>query len=380
VPTAPGDEICGDGIDNNCDGLDSDCAESFLVGTDNAVRPIDVIWAVDSSGSMSDEMQIVEENIQEFADALAASGSSTRLHLIVDRGPGDFEICVNPPLADVNCGDLAPSFYQYDTNIGVSMVHSSNALGRIVQQSPVWIPRLQAGSHIAFIVTTDDNGDDVGVTAGADLDPQIGAFGEQLHSECSGTAGQASSRIVDGTTGNVCRWDDPNSANEYTSLAYNNGLIRGFSAFMTTFFPTLAVETDWTFYPIIGGTGVTILSGADDAYEFSCDTKAANGLEYVRLALLTNTEDSMRQICAADWQLDGLAADIVNNVPNDTYVLQGSPPGQCLNINPATIVVVVNGIPLAAADWSYDAPSCTLTIENNIPVVGDNVVIIYEIF
>ena len=54
--------------------------------------------------------------------------------------------------------------------------------------------------------------------------------------------------------------------------------------------------------------------------------------------------------------------------------------GICLNVNPATIQVVVNGIPMPAADWSYDAPTCTITIENNIPVVGDNVVIIYEIF
>jgi hypothetical protein len=53
MPVPGGAEICGDGIDNNCDGIDAPCAETFLVGTDTQVRPIDVIWAVDSSGSMS---------------------------------------------------------------------------------------------------------------------------------------------------------------------------------------------------------------------------------------------------------------------------------------------------------------------------------------
>jgi hypothetical protein len=48
-------------------------------------------------------------------------------------------------------------------------------------------------------------------------------------------------------------------------------------------------------------------------------------------------------------------------------------------IDPATITVVVNGIPMNPADWLYDARSaCTLQVIANIPVVGDNVVIVYE--
>jgi hypothetical protein len=321
------------------------------------------------------EMATVETEINDFANTLAASGSSTRLHLIADRGNGNLQICVQPPLGGAACANNAPVFRQYDTNVGESMAHSNNALGRIMQQSPTWRPLLQPNSHVAFIVTTDDNGDDIGVAAGADLDP----IGGQ-HAECEGTSGNANSYIGDTTTNNRCRWDDPSSATNYTSLAYDNGTWRGFTTFMTNFFPTLVPVADWTFYPIIGGTGSTILMGGDDVYEFTCATKAANGLEYVRLALLTTTQDSMTQICAANWDLSSLAEDIASGIPNDTYILDGSPPGQCLQINPATIQVVVNGIPLANADWMFDAPSCTLTIQNNVPVVGDNVVIIYEIF
>jgi hypothetical protein len=324
---------------------------------------------VDSSGSMSEEMANVEQEINTFANTLAASGSSTHLHLISDRGTDSFEICVQPPLALANCADNAPGFYQYDTNgntNALEYIHSSNALGRAMQKSPVWIPRLQANSHIAFIVTTDDDGDDTGW-----VNPQD----PENIDEC--IAGY----ITDGSSDNQCLWNDPNNALDYTSLAYDwNGRL-GFTTFMENYFPTREPVSDWSFYSIIGETGTTVLTGADDAYEFNaCATSVENGDEYVKLSLLTETQPDMFSICEAVWDLSALATDIVNNIPNDTYVLQGSPPGQCLNVNPATITVVVNGIPMPAADWSYDAPSCTLTIENNVPVVGDNVVIIYEIF
>jgi hypothetical protein len=115
-------------------------------------------------------------------------------------------------------------------------------------------------------------------------------------------------------------------------------------------------------------------------YEFnSCATGVENGEEYVKLALLTNTLPSMFSICApVPWPLDGLANDILSSVPNDTYVLDGVPAGNCGMIDPATITVVVNGIPMAPGDWVYDAGTCTLTVVNNIPVVGDNVVIVYQ--
>ncbi|MBC8071046.1 MAG: hypothetical protein IAG13_22165 [Deltaproteobacteria bacterium] len=368
VPEEPGDEICGNGLDDNCDGEAPECVETFLVGTDNQIRPVDIIWAVDSSGSMSAEMATVEAEINDFATTLSASGSSTRLHLLADRGPQTFEICVAPPLGGAACADNAPQFRQYDTNGGgESMVHSNNGLGRIMQQSPVWIPRLQANSHLAFIVTTDDNADEFTFAEGA---ADLGATGD--HAEC------VNGNIVDGTTGNPCRWDDPTSANNYTSLVSDFGVYLGFTSFMTNFFPTRDVIADWTFYSILGGTGTATLTGADDAYEFSCNTRAANGVQYVQLSELTATQDAMTAICAADWDLSALASDIVNNVPNDIYVLSGAPVGTCLLIDPTTIAVLVNGIPMAAADWSYNAGTCTLTINNNIPVVGDNVVITYE--
>ena len=370
MPIPGGPEICGNGIDDNCDGIDAPCAETFLVGTDTQTRAIDVIWAVDASGSMAQEMQVVEDQINAFANTLAASTGSTQLHLLADRGEELFEICVAPPLGGAGCTDNpAVGFWQYDTN-GANgtgnfpFVHSSNAYGRIMQQSPTWISRRQPNSYLVFIITTDDNGDDP-LWGAADGDPSP-------VDDCG------VGNIVDATTSNICRWDAPGPL-DYTSLAYNFNVYGGFSTFMTNFFPGSAPADDWAVYPIIGNTGTAVLSGANDMYEFnSCATGVESGEEYVKLALLTDTLDSMFSICNAPWDLSGLADDILSSVPNDTYVLDGVPVGNCGMIDPATITVVVNGIPMAPANWVYDTPSCTLTVVNNIPVVGDNVVIVYQ--
>jgi hypothetical protein len=152
-------------------------------------------------------------------------------------------------------------------------------------------------------------------------------------------------------------------------------------------YPTHTIQDDWAFYAAVADTGTSVLTGADDVYEFVCDgsgsqtgAAAETGDEYIKLALASGTQDNIVQICLPDWPLDQLAADITSGIPNDLYVLDGSPSGTCGQINPATITVVVNGIPLAPADWNYTAGTCTLQITNNVPVIGDNVVIVYENF
>jgi hypothetical protein len=366
VPTGP--EICGDGVDNDCDGVEAPCAETFLVGVDTQARPIDVIWAVDSSGSMAQEMATVEAEINAFASTLAGSTSASQLHLLADRGTESFEICVSPPLGGASCADNpAAGFWHYDTNgdlNGAEFVHSSNALGRIMQQSPVWIPRLQPNAYLAFIITTDDNGDDVTWTV-ATGDP-------------SDSADCVPGYINDLSTTDVCRWDAIGPL-DYTSLAFDHAGLGGFSTFVANFFPGRVPGDDWGVYPIIGNTGHTVLSGADEVYEFnSCATSAEDGEEYVKLAQLTGTLGSMFSICNAPWDLSGLANDILSSVPNDTYILEGEPAGNCGMIDPATITVVVNGIPMNPGNWLYDAFTCTLTIITDIPVFGDNVVVVYQ--
>jgi hypothetical protein len=237
-----------------------------------------------------------------------------------------------------------------------------------MQQSGNWMQLLQTNSHLVFIVTTDDNGDDV------DWDPP-----EDVNNvdDCTSSTG-----LTDGTSADLCQWDGPGAT--YTSLAVDLGSVRGFSHFMTDFFPGSTAGVDWSFYSIIGSTGTRELTGSEDAFEFDCTGDPSGfgvieaGEEYVKLSRHTDRLAQIRAHCAPDWDLAGLAEVIVSGIPSDTFVLDGSPPGQCLLIDPSTITVLVNGVPRNPADWTYDALTCTLRITTNPPVVGDTVVIVYE--
>jgi len=233
----------------------------------------------------------------------------------------------------------------------------------VIQQYANWSGNIQPNSYLAFIVTTDDDGDDPLWVSPDDLEGT---------DDCQGGTGN----INNGTTGNVCRFFD--GLNQYTSLAFDFGSMLGFESFMENYFPAYSPGIDWAWYSIIGNTGTTVLGAGHPDNFNSCGTSVEDGDEYVKLSQLTGVTDQMISICDTNWNLDSLAEAIASAVPNDTYVLDGNPSGNCAAIDPLTITVIVNGVPMSAADWSYDAPTCTVTINNNIPVVGDNVVIIYD--
>jgi hypothetical protein len=288
-----------------------------------------------------------------------------------------------------------------------------------MQQERNWDDLLQPNSFIAFIGTSDDDGDDPDwrcedgeIQDNTCATPGDGVnFDDSQTDDCADGNGLDYTAIVDSTPNNVCLYNDALSpdvttGSMYTSMAFdinpgagcNNGSDGvdnvcddegderlGFTTFMSDFYPALAPEVDWAFYATIASTGESVLTGGDDAYEFDCGPGTAQnpftvetGDEYVKLAQYTNTQDQMIRTCDTDWPLDQLASDIVSSIPNDTYVLTGGGGQTCGQINPATITVLVNGIPLQAADWNYDVGTCTVTITNNIPVIGDNVVIVYE--
>ena len=94
-------------------------------------RPVDVIFIIDNSGSMGDEINAVERNINEnFARIIGQSGADYRLIMLTNHGSSYLEICVEPPLAGKPCADTtdpngttlgAPAntnrFFHYDLDV-----------------------------------------------------------------------------------------------------------------------------------------------------------------------------------------------------------------------------------------------------------------------
>lgn len=118
--------------------------------TNASRRPVDILWAVDTSGSMSAETAAVNANLNRFATAMASSGLDYRVVMVARRGTGSLRVCVPPPLGGSVCGDSA-RFLHIDQSVG-----SFDALARILSTASRWGSFLREGSARFFVVVTDD--------------------------------------------------------------------------------------------------------------------------------------------------------------------------------------------------------------------------------
>ncbi len=129
----------------------------------NAVLPVDVVWTIDTSGSMLQETSAVRQNMNQFSDQISKAGVDARIILIAEKfgkppigfGP-DLGICIDSPLGSGSCPN--------DTNLpGFAHVYqkvsSRNSLAIILSEFPNYRDALRPGSLKIFTVVTDDDSD-----------------------------------------------------------------------------------------------------------------------------------------------------------------------------------------------------------------------------
>ena len=157
-------EICGDGIDQDCDGKDLACpaknhCDNFVFGQTS--RPVDIVWVIDQSGSMSQEIAGVRNNMNYFASQIAKAKVDYRVTVLAARynDKDNHEVCIPQPLAGANCKD-GPRFKQIDQHI-----ESHDALTRIVQYINTIEGFMRKGSIRRIVAVTDDEAK--GITAAA---------------------------------------------------------------------------------------------------------------------------------------------------------------------------------------------------------------------
>jgi hypothetical protein len=135
-------------------------------------KPVDIIFIIDNSGSMGDNIESVQNNINaNFAAIIGASGIDYRVIMISEHGGlGDESICVGAPLSTTNCmpvpnepGVNAPIFYQYSVVIGShdSYCRAVNAYnGTLPDQFGLgvggWKQWLRTEAFKVFVEVTDD--------------------------------------------------------------------------------------------------------------------------------------------------------------------------------------------------------------------------------
>jgi hypothetical protein len=168
-PGAPGagdddfDMVVGVDQAGSCAGVDEEAG--------NKPAPIDIIWAIDTSGSMIFETAEVQANMNMFAEQIVNAGLDVHVVLISEPQGSPFEmlppgfpppppgffpkmgICIPAPLGTGDC----PA----DTNLPNYLhvpetVNSSDSLRQLIMQYPMYKDSLRQKALKYFVVVTDD--------------------------------------------------------------------------------------------------------------------------------------------------------------------------------------------------------------------------------
>jgi len=115
--------------------------------------PVDIIIAIDTSGSMDEEVAELQANLNAYTTLLRDAGADPRIILLADGG-----VCIPPPLGAASCGagaDQNLPGYRHVTNA----VQSTNALDVIIDSYAQYSDSLRAGALKSLMVISDDDSD-----------------------------------------------------------------------------------------------------------------------------------------------------------------------------------------------------------------------------
>jgi hypothetical protein len=180
---------------------------------------VDIIVVIDTSGSMSEETQQVQQNINNFAQSIGNSGLDYRVIMIAEKNtpppiPFPFPvpptgICTPPPLGGANCADNPPRYFHIPETVG-----STDSLQIILSTyDSKWKQHLRPTAYKVFIEITDDN---------SAMDWQT--FDSQLLAKApAGMFGTAQSRKY--IFNSICGWQDstPPLSGQKCGSAVNTG-------------------------------------------------------------------------------------------------------------------------------------------------------------
>lgn len=165
---------------------DSACATSSAEAT-LTKKPVDIVFVVDNSGSMGDNIISVQNNINDnFAAIIGASGIDYRVIMISEHGEaeGPESICIKAPLSGTTCEPVPPQpvnnppfFFHYSIPVG-----SHDGLCRVLDSfdgsvkdqfnlAPKgWSEWSRPDAFTVIVALTDDGVSCISTTPAANLD------------------------------------------------------------------------------------------------------------------------------------------------------------------------------------------------------------------
>ncbi len=150
---------------------DASCA-SVSSEAQAQLQPADIIIAVDTSGSMSEEIAQVQQNLNKFAQIITASGIDVHVVLIADAS-----MCIPATLGSGSCNGMDEKLPNY--RHVVQTVNSTDGLQVILNTYPNWKDVLRPNATKTIAIVSDDDSD-LGATAFVNqlttLDPTFAGF------------------------------------------------------------------------------------------------------------------------------------------------------------------------------------------------------------
>jgi hypothetical protein len=151
----------GGGGDAAAAGDDANCAATL---SETQKPKVDIIFVIDDSGSMTEEMNQIKINVNTFAQKIGATGLDYQVIFIVKRANSPTQtgnvICVPTPLGSANCADNPPIFRHINQD-----VQSHNAFDLILSTydstnaALAWNTTVRLDATKVFVVVSDDEAD-----------------------------------------------------------------------------------------------------------------------------------------------------------------------------------------------------------------------------
>lgn len=164
-PVSGSTTLPGDPDGESADGPSFAQCAATTVAAKPVYKPVDIVFTVDNTPSMLDEINQVRANLNAFSKSIMDSGIDVHI-VLISCLPGECDndkwhgVCIDPPLgAQGGCVGAGP--YR-DTNpphfLHVNRrVESLKGLGRTVQTYAEWKSMIRPGSLRHFVAVSDDN-------------------------------------------------------------------------------------------------------------------------------------------------------------------------------------------------------------------------------
>lgn len=197
------------------------CAASISTAVP-LIAPVDIVWVVDTSGSMDDERDLVQSNLNTFTSAIAVAELDYHVVVIADAGG----ITIPPPL-----GDDTTRFRYVAYNVG-----SIDLMQGAVTRHPMYADFLRPDASIHFVFVTDDESNMPASTFLADMEALVGDFTVHAIASPSGSTHCTSPGVGCGTPG----------CEGLNGAAQDNGVEYALAAATTGGLFVSICEDDWT--------------------------------------------------------------------------------------------------------------------------------------